>query len=316
MRHAFSFRRGPFRPLALTCAVAIALLAPVRSLAQRAHPVGTDAATLSREELGEATFYDENWLAVPLKGKTPDWFTPQLREELAASPTGVLAAPADAPLPGEVGIRPGSWMIAPSGCTMNFIFQKRGAYAIGTAGHCAKVGDEVTLLTLAPNSGNPVLVNIGKVVTSKDAGVGNDFALVSIRPELNDWVFPTMSVVGGPCGAFYGSGAQTIFHYGHGLGIGTGGTPRAGVGLGWKTDAFGWASPAIYGDSGSAVRIGDLKAAGDLTHLLVFVGRFPDSWLQDWAGTGSVIGGTRIGKMLQIASGYSLVSSPVCPPGS
>ena len=43
-------------------------------------------------------------------------------------------APVDAPLPGEVGIRPGSWMISPFLCTMNFIFQNGGTLAIGTAG--------------------------------------------------------------------------------------------------------------------------------------------------------------------------------------
>ena len=55
-----------------------------------------------------------------------------------------VAAPNDAPLPSEIGIRPGAWMLSPSGCTMNFIFTRNGQYAIGTAGHCVdKVGDHV-----------------------------------------------------------------------------------------------------------------------------------------------------------------------------
>ena len=76
---------------------------------------------------------------------------------------------------------------------------------------------------------NPVLVNVRKVLARHDNGVGDDFALVSVRPELNAWVSPTTAVVAGPCGAYSGSGPETVWHYGHGLAIGTGGTPRAGV---------------------------------------------------------------------------------------
>jgi hypothetical protein len=46
----------------------------------------------------------------------------------------------------------------------------------------------------------------------------------------------------------------------------------------------------------------DLKAAGDLTHLVVDA-----NWLP------SFIAGTRIGKILDIANGWQLVASPLCP---
>jgi hypothetical protein len=46
----------------------------------------------------------------------------------------------------------------------------------------------------------------------------------------------------------------------------------------------------------------DFKAAGDLTHLVVNE--------PDW--TPSNIVGTRIGKMLEIAAGWQLASSPLC----
>lgn len=190
-------------------------------------------------------------------------------------------------------------MIAPSGCTMNFIFRKSGAYGIGTAGHCVNgVGQEVVLLTLAPGGGNPVLVEVGKVVVHVDKGIGADFALVSVRPQLSAWVDPTIAVVAGPCGAYGGSGPETVAHYGHGLAIGTGGTPRAGVALTWNAASFGWDGAAIFGDSGSPVRVTRLQAAGNLTHLVV-----DTRWLP------SFIAGTRIGKMLGVASGWSLVSS-------
>jgi hypothetical protein len=270
-----------------------------------------------------------NGRAIPLRAAQPSWLTPELEQRVLANPGTPLAAPTDAPLPGEVGIRPGSWMISPYGCTMNFVFQKSGALGIGTAGHCTdRTSEHVILLTLAPGNGNPVLVDIGTVVARADGGVGNDFALVSIYPSLWSWVSATTAVVGGPCGAYTGSGIvsvsnpvrgiqvpfvkglrigptafgpETVWHYGHGLAIGTGGTPRAGAALIWGPDYFAWDSPSIFGDSGSPVRITDLKAAGDLTHLVVDTRYVP-----------AFVAGTRIGKMLQISGGWSLASSPLC----
>jgi hypothetical protein len=240
--------------------------------------------------------------AVPLRGARPSWYTAELEREVLAANGAPLAAPLDAPLPSEVGIRPGSWMIAPHGCTMNFVFAQGSSFAIGTAGHCTdRIGDRVVLLTLLPGTSNPVLVDIGSVIRRHDGGIGDDFALVSIRPELNPWVSATTAVVGGPCGTYLGSGPESVWHYGHGLAIGTGGTPRAGVALTWNANSFGWAGAAIFGDSGSPVRVTNLNAAGDLTHLVV-----NSAWLP------SFIAGTRIAKMLQIASGWSLASSQLC----
>lgn len=62
------------------------------------------------------------------------------------------------------------------------------------------------------------------------------------------------------------------------------------------------AAGPIFGSSGSPVRVTDLEAAGDLTHLVVST-----KWLP------SFIAGTRIVKMLQIANGWSLLDSPLCP---
>lgn len=239
--------------------------------------------------------------AVPLKAATPAWFTDELAARVDAANGAPVAAPSDAPLPGEVGIRPGSWMIAPAGCTMNFVFGSPGSYSIGTAGHCGKAGDDVVLLTLAPGGANPVLVDLGTVQKSVDGGIGNDFALVSIRPELQSWVSPTIAVVAGPCGSYTGSGPEPVFHYGHGLAVGTGGTPRAGLALKWESTAFGWTGAAAPGDSGSAVRVNTgMQAAGDLTHLVV-----DTTWLP------SYIAGTRMDRILQIA-GQPLANSPLC----
>ena len=283
--------------------LAVALLVPTATLAGSGRPsIGTAAEAVALESVDGATPYGDGY-AIPLAAAVPDWYTSELEARVLASPGTPVAAPLDAPLPSEIGIRPGSWMISPSGCTMNFVFSKSGALAIGTAGHCVeKTGQAVVLLTLAPGTSNPVLVNIGSVIAFRDNGVGDDFALVSINPSLRSWVSPTTAVVAGPCGSYTGSGPETVWHYGHGLAIGTGGTPRAGVALTWKTTSFGWDSPAIFGDSGSAVRVGTrLQAAGDLTHLVV-----DTRWLP------SFVAGTRMSRILQIAKGWSLVSSPLC----
>jgi hypothetical protein len=239
--------------------------------------------------------------AVPLKAATPAWFTDEFAARVDAANGAPVAAPNDAPLPGEIGIRPGSWMISPAGCTMNFVFGSPGSYSIGTAGHCGKAGENVVLLTLAPGGANPVLVDLGTIQKSVDGGVGNDFALVSIRPELQSWVSPTIAVVAGPCGSYAGSGPEPVFHYGHGLAVGTGGTPRAGLALRWESSAFGWSGAAAPGDSGSAVRVNTgMQAAGDLTHLVV-----DPTWLP------SYIAGTRMSRILQIA-GQPPANSPLC----
>ena len=271
--------------------------------------VSTTAASAATPTLGSSPDWSKvdgavpygNGHAVPLKAATPAWFTDELAAQVDAANGAPVAAPNDAPLPGEVGIRPGSWMIAPAGCTMNFVFGSPGSYSIGTAGHCGSNGEEVVLLTLAPGGANPVLVELGTVQRSVDGGIGNDFALVSIRPELQSWVSPTIAIVAGPCGSYTGSGPEPVFHYGHGLAVGTGGTPRAGLALKWESSAFGWSGAAAPGDSGSAVRVNTgMQAAGDLTHLVV-----DTTWLP------SYIAGTRMGRILQIA-GQPLANSPLC----
>lgn len=261
---------------------------------------------------------DDGRLVKPLRAEPPSWLTPELLAEAKKGPTPAPAAAIpDAPASGFVGIRPGTMMIFPSGCTMNFVFRNGGSLGIGTAGHCAEGGERVTVLTVAPGGSIPVLAEIGSVATRQDSGIGSDYAIVKIDPVYHPWVFPTIAEIGGPCGTYTGSGLveagvprvfakqnttlgpQTLFHYGHGLGIGTGGTPRTGVALYWERYAYYWDSPSMLGDSGSPVRIGTLEAAGNLTHLVV-----------DTQRPGAAVAGTRISKML---GSWSLVDSPYCP---
>ena len=250
-----------------------------------------------------------------LRRPRPDWFTAKQERKLKRDRDGVRTAPVDAPLPGEVGIRPGAWMISPYFCTMNYLFQKGGVLAIGTAGHCIDPGEPVVLLTLAPGSSNPVLVELGKVLLKRNAGIGKDYALVEVPPHLHEWSFPTIGVIGGPCGVYADGEPTAVAHYGHGLVGGTGGTPRAGMGFeleddpglvkgvdwDWDADSIVWAGYLYGGDSGSPVRVGALGAVADLTHGIGITGLEP-----------SAIGwGTRVTTIT--SSGWQLINSPLCP---
>ena len=247
-----------------------------------------------------------------LRAARPAWFTPKVERRLRRDRDGVMAAPVDAPLPGFAGIRPGSWMISPYLCTMNFIFQKSGTLAIGTAGHCVD-GTRPVLLTLAPTGGNPVLVELGRVLLKRDAGVGKDYALVEVPPERREWVFPTIGLVGGPCGIYGSNAPLPVAHYGHGVGVGTGGTPRAGVGFSiadpglvrgvdwdWDADSIVWAGLINGGDSGSAVRVATMGAVSNLTHGIGITGLEPSA----------IAWGTRVTTIT--GSGWQLVNSPLC----
>lgn len=309
--------------LALAAALVLTQVAFAPAPAQTA-PVGADA------EVHE------------LSQPQPSWYTDDLHQDvLAAAEDGAgvavpEAADVEASALAFTGIRPGSWMVSPAGCTLNFVFgslpeddtlaaassqqpaaapdrdqdhpssngsgtTSSGTY-IGTAGHCTEVGDEVSIVA-APG----VVMNIGTTVTSVDNGIGDDFALIEIRPEMVQHVNPSTAYFGGPTSAGDPQFGDVVEHAGHGLVIGTGGTPRAGLtvyrgeGDTQKSDAFAWDGAATPGDSGSFVLEADGTAAGDLTHLVVGGPYVP-----------GVIAGTSIDRMLEIA-GAPLVTAPIGP---
>jgi hypothetical protein len=259
----------------------------------------------------------------------PSWLTPAFQRRLLGSGTSGVRLPKGATLPGGVsedlaaglalpGIRPGQWLLTLLGsdgsdslfgwCTANFVFKKGSAWGLGTAGHCGNTGQPVSAYVVPPlTSGKlPGLYVIGKIGVSHNNGIGDDFAMIDISPQFASWMNPTMPVWGGPSGSYRGSQVGLpVKHFGHGLVFGTGGTPRAGVSLRWDIDhgnGFSWASPSSPGDSGSGVMVLTGEAAGDLTHIVLDV-------------QGNVIGiaGTRMPKILRIASGWRLVGGSVIP---
>ncbi|MGH2728848.1 MAG: hypothetical protein ACRDKS_17890 [Actinomycetota bacterium] len=241
----------------------------------------------------------------PLVSAAPSWYTTELHQKVLAANHRPVALPAGVSAPTSslafLGIRPGQLLIIEGGtlCTSNFVFTNGSQFFIGTAGHCGGVGAQATMLYLPGG-----LVDIGTIVRSTgDAGIGNDFALIAIDPSLSADVTGSMAYWGGPTGVYTGSGPAVVQHTGWGLVIGTGGTPRVGLGLTWTPNEWIFEGAITPGDSGSgAIVLGGL-AAGNITHLAVNGGLFPPVFLP----------GTSMTKIMQYAAGTSLVTCPALP---
>ena len=206
---------------------------------------------------------------------------------------------------GSFGIRPGAWLLLISGnsigwCSAAHVYGSAGSYDISTAGHCGKTGDIATVIGVVGNN-TPVLIDFGRFAASTDGGVGRDWALIDIYPQYQHLVTPTMAFWGGPRGMYTKTGsvaalsfgrnnlldprvtlnpdpllAQGLLHYGHGTGVGAGGTPRAATTISWGTTHFMFFGAISPGDSGSGSNTltGDTvgaanEAAGINTHLYV-----------------------------------------------
>lgn len=266
------------------------------------------------------------------------------RVKLPPVPTGTLG-PTVASYAGAgwFGIRPGAWLLLLTGgigwCTTAHVYGSPGAYKISTAGHCGKVGDTATVIAAFGNRNsvlNPILLDFGKFGTAQDGGLGNDYALIPVDAPWQNLVSPTMAFWGGPRGVYTKTGstvavkfprrgliptltvnpdpllAQVIVHYGHGTGVGTGGTPRAGTAIHWGASHFMFEGVISPGDPGSGANAltGDtaganMEAAGIITHIWI------DLLMRQGIG---IMGGTRVTKVGTPANGQ-FVPYPVPAPG-
>ena len=262
------------------------------------------------------------------------------------SDSSPVALPAVATFAGTgwFGIRPGAFILLIGGnsigwCSAAHVFGTPGNYDISTAGHCGKPGDVATVIAAFGNRGDvagPVLLDFGQFGASHDGGLGNDWALIDIYPQYQNLVTPTMAFWGGPRGVFTKTGAvasvvssgkfpfvqgitvnpdpflaQQIVHYGHGTGVGAGGTPRSGTAIAWGQSHFMFFGAISPGDSGSGSNtlLGDtpganMEAAGINTHLYI------DPLMRKGLG---IMGGTRTTAVGTPANGQ-LVSYPVPAP--
>ena len=197
---------------------------------------------------------------------------------------------------GFAGIRPGAWLLLINDgsigwCSMAHVYGSPGSYAVSTAGHCGKAGDVGTVIGAVGNHTEsgvpvPVLLDFGTFSRSTgDAGLGRDWALISVESQYQSLVTPTMAFWGGPIGMYTSQGeavapnlsgnnpsvdvnpdptlAQGVVHYGHGTGIGAGGTPRAGAAIAWLPDHFMFSGAITPGDSGSGANTLTGDAVGD-----------------------------------------------------
>src|SRR4051794_19205128 len=189
------------------------------------------------------------------------------------------------------GVSAGGCIVAPYGCTANFIFTDGASQYVGTARHCVdRIGQEVTMQLDTTTIG---VVGTVSHMTSGEGEPGNDWALIKIDPAVAaEWgVNPAMPVIGGPQGVYTGCGPTPVFHYGHGYGVAVAqGKVEAGLATNVYDDGYGWTGAGAPGDSGSGVLTAPGgPAIGDFTHLIVDTGAY----------LGSDLAGTRITKILQ-----------------
>ena len=246
---------------------------------------------------------------------------------------------------GCLGVRPGALLLLISGnsigwCSMAHVYGAPGSYDISTAGHCGRPGDTATVIAGTGNRGDAtgvILLDFGTFATSHDGGLGNDWALIDINPAYQGLVTPTMCFWGGPRGMYTNTGqvvgvnfpnnslvpqvsltpdptlAQTVVHYGHGTGVGAGGTPRAGEAIAWGASHFMFFGAISPGDSGSGANtlLGDtvganMEAAGIMTHLFI------DPLMRQGLG---IMGGTRATSVAGTLANGQIVPYPALAPG-
>ena len=212
-----------------------------------------------------------------LRKAAPAWLTDQLRAEIhAAGADGVQVAEeylnTDCPGFQSPGVSANGCIVAPYGCTANFIFSNGGDWRtnayIGTASHCTDRNGEPVIMQVDTTT----LAEVGTVYKQTSAeDPGEDFAVIQIYPEVAaKWGVNPAIPTGGPQGIYDGCAPQLVKNYGHGYGVAVGqGKPEAGVATHWWDDGYGWYGAGIMGDSGSGITIQDNRSAGNFTHIII-----------------------------------------------
>ncbi len=152
------------------------------------------------------------------------------------------------------GVSAAGCIVAPAGCTANFIFASGSTRYVGTARHCVSaIGEEVAMQV---DTTTIAVVGTVSHMTSGEGVPGNDWALVRIDPAVaQKWgVTSAVPVAGGPSGVYTGCDVTPVLHYGHGYGVAVAqGKLEGGLATNWYDDGFGWVGFGAPGDSGSAV---------------------------------------------------------------
>ena len=213
-----------------------------------------------------------------LRKPAPAWLTDSLRAQVhAAGPEGVQVAEeslnTECPGVQTPGVSANGCIVAPYGCTANFIFSdgtdwRRQPY-IGTASHCSDRNGEPVIMQVDTTT----LVEVG-TVAKQTAGEepGDDFALIKVYPEVAaKWGVNPAAPTGGPQGVYEGCEPQGVKYYGHGYGVAVAqGKPEGGLAPFWYREGYGWEGVGFPGDSGSGVTLLDNRSAGNFTHIIIF----------------------------------------------
>ena len=209
--------------------------------------------------------------------RSPSPLSDALEQKIqAAGPEGVQVAEEELNLwcPGyqAAGVSANGCIVAPYGCTANFIFSDGSDWRtqpyIGTASHCSDKNGEPVVMQVDTTT----LAEVGTVVRQTAAEEpGEDFALIKIYPEVAaKWGVNPAIPTGGPQGIYDGCDPQLVKNYGHGYGVAVGqGKPEAGLATSWYSDGYGWFGAGIMGDSGSGITIQDDRSAGNFTHIII-----------------------------------------------
>lgn len=216
------------------------------------------------------------------------------------------------------------------GCTANFVWEARGRFYLGAAGHCFLAADatsthgpgadydasgvvvEVCVEDCEGNFRTNLLlgrwVTLGKVAYARQQnaagqGVGHDFGVVEIPKKIAEVVRTSLPVWGGPTGVHELELGDTACHYGHGLGFGEVFPTKARVGVGGGSNDESWQGDfaGSFGDSGSPLVACDAAVAtfvgrgavGVLTHLGIRLST---------TGEHGVILGTTLARAVEMAS--------------
>lgn len=227
------------------------------------------------------------------------------------------------------------------GCSANFIWQGRGRFYLGAAGHCFLPADrfathgpgadydasgvvvEVCIDGCEGNFDTSVLlgtwVRLGRVAyarqqTGADA-VGHDFGVVEIPKKIDAVVRRELPVWGGPTGVHNLQLGDFGCHYGNGVAVGEVYPTKARVGVGGGSDDISWFGDfaGAFGDSGSAMVVCESVdatfegrgAVGILTHLGVA--------LDETTLEHGVVLGTTVVRAIEMANEANLKLSLVLP---
>lgn len=227
------------------------------------------------------------------------------------------------------------------GCTANFVWSTRGQRYLGAAGHCFLPADragthgpgadydasgavvEVCVENCEGNfRTNQLLgtwVTLGKVAYARQTldgeDVGNDFGVVVVPREFQDFIRTEMPVWRGPTGVQTMSPGDYGCHYGHGLGVGEVFLTKARVGVGGGSDEDAWMGDfaGAFGDSGSGM-VGCVNdglgfhgtgAIGVLTHLGIAV--------DETTGEHGTIFGTTVARAIEMGREAGLRLTLVLP---